>query len=471
MDAGGGSTVVTPFGVEVSGDPPAPRRRRARRDRRGDVTAVAQRARPRLIARRRTAHHARVRRGVVRRLVRTRRARGHVQAPARRRHGSIRIVGAQPSVRKVFEITGLETALLGLGTVPSRARSTARAATSGQAALALLVRAALGHLPLVLGDLGVEVVSVGARRLFGSRPRGRRPRLLALRRARSRASRRRGGSAARSLSEPPGRAGRGSVSTRRRGGQSSTRATFDRSPGIGQIRARHRSRRRRRPEMGNLDEAKGRAKQAVGDLTDDDDLRREGKVDENVGPGQGQARRHEGQGRGRDRQGQGQADVASAWRVDTARQARHHGRVAVSRRESPWRTTRISRSRSPTADAAGARAGRVLAGHPELTAGDPMVVALPRGGVPVAARVARALDAPLDVIIVRKLGVPGRPELAMGAIGEGGIRVLEHDVLHTWHVERRAARRGRGARTGGARATRGEPAGRSRPRCRCTIGR
>ena len=51
---------------------------------------------------------------------------------------------------------------------------------------------------------------------------------------------------------------------------------------------------------------------------------------------------------------------------------------------------------------------------------DPVVVALPRGGVPVGAVVADTIDAPLDVIIVRKLGVPGQPELAMGAIGEGG---------------------------------------------------
>jgi putative phosphoribosyl transferase len=48
--------------------------------------------------------------------------------------------------------------------------------------------------------------------------------------------------------------------------------------------------------------------------------------------------------------------------------------------------------------------------------------------------VARALDAPLDVIVVRKLGVPGRPELAMGAIGEGGVRVLERDVMAAWQV-------------------------------------
>ena len=58
-----------------------------------------------------------------------------------------------------------------------------------------------------------------------------------------------------------------------------------------------------------------------------------------------------------------------------------------------------------------------------------MVVGLPRGGVPVAFEVARALDAPLDVIVVRKLGVPFQPELAMGAIGEGGARVVDERVL------------------------------------------
>jgi putative phosphoribosyl transferase len=59
----------------------------------------------------------------------------------------------------------------------------------------------------------------------------------------------------------------------------------------------------------------------------------------------------------------------------------------------------------------------------------PVVLGLPRGGVPVADEVAKALDAPLDVIIVRKLGVPWQPELAMGAIGEDGVRVLNRDVV------------------------------------------
>jgi len=85
-------------------------------------------------------------------------------------------------------------------------------------------------------------------------------------------------------------------------------------------------------------------------------------------------------------------------------------------------------------DAAGVALAAVLLDHPELVRGDPVVVALPRGGVPVAVPTARALGAPLDVIVVRKLGVPGRPELAMGAIGEGGVRVLEHEVLTSAQV-------------------------------------
>ena len=60
---------------------------------------------------------------------------------------------------------------------------------------------------------------------------------------------------------------------------------------------------------------------------------------------------------------------------------------------------------------------------------DVVVLGLPRGGVPVAFEVARELDAPLDVIFVRKLGVPYQPELGMGAIGEDGVRVLNHEVI------------------------------------------
>jgi len=60
---------------------------------------------------------------------------------------------------------------------------------------------------------------------------------------------------------------------------------------------------------------------------------------------------------------------------------------------------------------------------------DPLLLAVPRGGVPVAAEVAAELGLPLDVLVVRKLGVPGRPELAMGAVGEEGVRVLDDAVL------------------------------------------
>jgi predicted phosphoribosyltransferase len=65
---------------------------------------------------------------------------------------------------------------------------------------------------------------------------------------------------------------------------------------------------------------------------------------------------------------------------------------------------------------------------------DVLVLALPRGGVPVAFEVARALHAPLDVFIVRKLGLPQHEELAMGAIASGGVRVLNQDVVEGLHV-------------------------------------
>ena len=78
-----------------------------------------------------------------------------------------------------------------------------------------------------------------------------------------------------------------------------------------------------------------------------------------------------------------------------------------------------------------AEAGGVLAERLGHYAGreDVIVLGLPRGGVPVAAAVARALDAPLDVFVVRKIGVPGHRELAMGAIASGGARVLSHDLI------------------------------------------
>lgn len=77
-----------------------------------------------------------------------------------------------------------------------------------------------------------------------------------------------------------------------------------------------------------------------------------------------------------------------------------------------------------------AEAGRELAASlTHLRDTEPLVLGLPRGGVPVAAEVARALGGDLDVIVVRKLGLPWQPELAMGAIGEEHVRVLNADVI------------------------------------------
>ncbi len=75
---------------------------------------------------------------------------------------------------------------------------------------------------------------------------------------------------------------------------------------------------------------------------------------------------------------------------------------------------------------AGRQLGQLLEPFVSL---QPVVLGLPRGGVPVAAQVAQLLHAPLDVIVVRKLGVPAQPELAMGAIGEDGVRVMNPDVV------------------------------------------
>lgn len=81
-------------------------------------------------------------------------------------------------------------------------------------------------------------------------------------------------------------------------------------------------------------------------------------------------------------------------------------------------------------------AGRVLASKLTAYANRPdvIVLAFPRGSVPVACEVARALHAPLDVFLVRKLGVPGQAELAMGAVATGNIRVLNERILHTLRI-------------------------------------
>jgi predicted phosphoribosyltransferase len=81
-------------------------------------------------------------------------------------------------------------------------------------------------------------------------------------------------------------------------------------------------------------------------------------------------------------------------------------------------------------------AGKKLAAQLTQYAGqkDVIVLALPRGGVPVAYEVARAIDAPMDVFLVRKLGVPGQEELAFGAIASGGIEVVNPEIVHAVHL-------------------------------------
>jgi predicted phosphoribosyltransferase len=81
---------------------------------------------------------------------------------------------------------------------------------------------------------------------------------------------------------------------------------------------------------------------------------------------------------------------------------------------------------------AGRALARVLRDRPDL--GQAIVLALPRGGVPVAFEIARALHLPLDVFTVRKLGVPGEEELAMGAIASGGLVVVQPDVIRAFRV-------------------------------------
>lgn len=83
-----------------------------------------------------------------------------------------------------------------------------------------------------------------------------------------------------------------------------------------------------------------------------------------------------------------------------------------------------------------AEAGRLLAGHLESYKSKPRIImlGLPRGGVPVAAEIARSLRGDLDVHVVRKLGVPGHEELAMGAIASGGVLLLNQAVVDAYHV-------------------------------------
>ena len=86
-----------------------------------------------------------------------------------------------------------------------------------------------------------------------------------------------------------------------------------------------------------------------------------------------------------------------------------------------------------------AEAGKVLATKLSAYANAPnaLVLALPRGGVPVAYEVAIRLKLPLDVVIVRKLGVPSREEMAFGAIASGGVRLLNPDIVRSWQISKR----------------------------------
>ncbi len=81
---------------------------------------------------------------------------------------------------------------------------------------------------------------------------------------------------------------------------------------------------------------------------------------------------------------------------------------------------------------AGRRLGAMLAD--QFDGADTIVLGLPRGGVPVAHEVAKALHAPLDVFVVRKIGLPWHPELAIGAIASGGVRVLDHEAIRAYRV-------------------------------------
>lgn len=88
---------------------------------------------------------------------------------------------------------------------------------------------------------------------------------------------------------------------------------------------------------------------------------------------------------------------------------------------------------------AGTRLGTLLAARPSARDGPhgTVVLGLPRGGVPVAAEVARVLEAPLDVLVVRKLGVPSQPELAFGAVGENGVCVINDEVVRSTRLSAR----------------------------------
>ena len=91
-------------------------------------------------------------------------------------------------------------------------------------------------------------------------------------------------------------------------------------------------------------------------------------------------------------------------------------------------------------DETGRRLGQLLADRSDLAGPGTVVLGLPRGGVPVAARVAEALDAPLDLVGVAKLRHPGQPEFALGALGEGGVRIVAREPSRSGVSEQTLAR-------------------------------
>ncbi len=90
---------------------------------------------------------------------------------------------------------------------------------------------------------------------------------------------------------------------------------------------------------------------------------------------------------------------------------------------------------------AGQELAAALVDRASVRGSDPVVLALPRGGVPVAYEIARTLNAPLGVFVVRKLGVPGYRELAMGAIASGGVRILNDDIVRDLGIPQQAIAR------------------------------
>jgi len=111
----------------------------------------------------------------------------------------------------------------------------------------------------------------------------------------------------------------------------------------------------------------------------------------------------------------------------------HFPDIASAMNDNPIVDSDRFRDRREAGELLGAAVATRYAGRDDL-----LVLGLPRGGVPVAHGVAEALGAPLDVFVVRKLGVPGQEELAMGAIASGGVRVLNRDVLDYLNVSDRA---------------------------------